>query len=105
MMGITLDEIRQHTRAIEEAVGRNGYGDVGEHADRIVELTSTIRQASVDLRSDADVEYIREQLDRIQHAAHELEEEAGRRSHDGTHHALENINAELDRLKARVDRM
>ena len=105
VMEVNIDEVRQQTRAIEEAVARNGYGDVGGHADRIVELTSAIRLASVDLRSDADMDYVREQLDRIQHSAHELEEEAGRRSHDGTHHALENLDVELDRLKDRVEEM
>lgn len=105
LMKVNIDEVMQQTRAIEEAVRRNGYGDVGGHADRIVELTSAIRLASVDLCSDADMDYVREQLDRIQHTAHELEEEAGRRSHDGTHHALENLDVELDRLKDRVEEM
>ena len=101
---VHLAETRQNMRSIEENVRHSRYANIAEHGEEISELASEIRAQTVSLR-ETDAEIVMLLVDRVQHAAHELEEAAGAHDHDGMHHAIETLDAELTDLNARVDRM
>lgn len=100
-MEIHLDDAAQVVRSMEEAFTRSAFADIASHAAELVELAQTIRSETATLaRQDSRV--IRLLVDRVQHAAHELESAAKGGQHDEAHHAFETLNYELESLRREV---
>lgn len=101
---VNLDQAAQTVRSLEETFRVNKYGDVARHGSELVALARDIRRQSINL-SDSDGEVVRLIVDRLEHAAHEVQEagEAGR--HEDVHHAFESLQTELVSLRERANRL
>lgn len=100
-MEIHLDDAAQVVRSIEEALRRSALADIASHAAELVELAQEIRSETATLARE-DSRVIRLLVDRVQHAAHELEGAAEARQHEEVHHAFETLNYELESLRREV---
>jgi predicted TIM-barrel fold metal-dependent hydrolase len=101
---LSLDQGFQILRSIEEAVTRNGFDEFKTHGGEMVSVARAIRPHVLDL-PPADAEVIRLLVDRLEHAAHELEEAGAARNHDDAHHALQTLRAELTAIRDRASKM
>lgn len=102
---IHIEDIQQVCRSIEEAFlttggGTSGAGftDIAGHANEVVGLAQKIRLVTADMPR-RDSQMARLLINRIQHAAHELEDAAEARDHQESHHAFENLEHEVESLE------
>ena len=107
-INIHLDDVRQVVRSIEEAFrrtgrgGQTGYNDIAHHAKELVDLAQKLRSETAPLSRD-DSRVIRFLVDRVQHAAHELEDAAEAHKHEESHHSFENLKHEIESLGEEVE--